>query len=335
MTFTYSFVKTWQALVNVIGTHYATETQTAQEMLFFIKQFLTGALGFKDRDGNAVAVPGGLWTVDNSCDSVTASNWASGTDLITSYDKLVFGASGAARSNFVLKSPASFGGNGYPLYLEVACILTSSQPYAVVTIGKTPNANGSTTVPPTMTDAKTSTGYRIAGSAAVPRLNGWLATDGTFLIAEGLQGLGYIRLGLFLDPIATTDRLAGDLFPWIGGFSTIASGVFTSSALFAAGNALCLRPNGAATTGTEFEIPAVLGSMSATGDMVDNKLPRIPAYVITSDGAPNCSLRGRVDDAKFCPVAATGETLPNAGPAEIVALGTRWSPPLPNEVPVF
>jgi hypothetical protein len=329
MAFTYTPIKTWQMLVNQAQAHFTTILAASQDVGFFILQFLTGALGFQDRSGAAIGSPAGLWTVDCSSDGVTASNWGSNDNKILAYTDIVFGDPGSAHSWFVLRSPASFGGLGYPLYLVCSTAGSSGAPTWKFVLGRTPNGNGTATADPTMTNATTAVVLTGVTGAVQQTGRGMLATDGTFMLATGTAGMNSAQLGLAVLPVAVSDIVPGDGYPWML-WANSDNGQHSNQAspfCLSVGSPRALRPTGSVSTTTIPNIASGLldaTGMGSPGDEADHSLPRMPFYLVTKDGASFTSFRGRVDDIFFGPALAGRLTLPNAGPAEIQLDGSVW-----------
>lgn len=141
-----SLTRTWRFQVNQAIAGGGTGTATCQLLMYAIKQSLIGSGAWTDSAGAAAAAAGNF-TVDYSCDSVTAGTKGDGVDRWAASTNLVWAAAGVAHSWIVLAQ------TGIGASFEVCIDLTNGNvEHAVILMSATGFTGGTTTNRPTAAD---------------------------------------------------------------------------------------------------------------------------------------------------------------------------------------
>lgn len=232
--------KTWQFDTNRLNSDAATSQNAGTAyLLFYIKQFLTGALG---------GATTGLWSVYYSCDGTTAGTPGDGVDRWASQANVVFGSAlNSARSWCVLRSPVLPNGMRVFLLLQAQNWTGASSTAGCSTIFyfKNTPTGGTTTAEPTITDPCI---YRSSGVNTSPtiqwqsatagqrRIHAGLTTDGaTFYFLMGTVGAGYCETSIVFSLLNQAKSADQYPFYWYGYSSATSPGSLSGGAYFSSG----------------------------------------------------------------------------------------------------
>lgn len=210
--------KTWQCDTNRFQNPLNNTPDSCTRVLWYLKAFLKGEVG---------GATSGLWTCAGSSDSATAGMDA--TDRWTgTYDatKLINAAPGTDHSWMVLQHPT--------LGWQVCIDYTGAQYQLSFVYSLAGFTGGSITNRPTATDEVQNASWvnlEFHSNSSDHRMNGALATDGSFIFAGVPIGSGGAFFGWIFQILANTK--SGDTFPanmyvkWAAG----AGGAFNRSAM--------------------------------------------------------------------------------------------------------
>jgi hypothetical protein len=325
--------KTWQMLNNQNDAGHASVNETGQAIAWWLKQFLTGAFGFKDANGDAVASPVGAWHVDCSSDGVTAGVLGDGVDRWVAHTNLLGAAAGSPHAWCLLKSINNFAGLGYPIYYLIDR-RAASMALLYVILGKlTDGANGTIQNAPAMATYGTSAYSNVgkSGLAAAQRLNGALATDGTFCVFEGAVASSFANTVWMVTAIASAEVIAGDLYPFFGHVSnqaTTPGGAATGS--FSTWQGRAHDGNAVTTVGPQQQMIGgndIFGGtgIATTGDAISGLGPVMAVHVATLSSGKT-AFRGRCPDVRFAPENMVNKVEPISGRPNSVVVGQTLQP---------
>jgi hypothetical protein len=298
--------------------------------------------------GNLGGFTLGLWTLDSSCNSITASAPASGIDNLHLKSPAVYTASdwvhaaaASPHSWYVLKSPLMNGINWYMLVASDTATATS----ATIALAKTPFTGGTTTANPTSVDswlmgAAISTWNAGTSSGVLNRFNMALNSLGDFIffpvqVGQATPNFASLCIGV-VAPIGTN---VNDPFPiWTQKFfSATAPGGFDTTQLATATTQASRGPAPAA--GFQVLIaPSQPLLVNNNLDLFTNAQVDLPCWV-AFQSTTTWGMRGRLPDIKFIPKAATpfasGSFMRDGlNNVTMVSVGCLWIP-CDGTVPLF
>lgn len=312
----------------------STSTLMFKSLIWAIKA------AFKNTILMANGVPASsAWTVEYSCDSVTAGTAGDGVDRWTNtFDgtKIVRANGAVAHSWIVLKSPAGLG----PYYL---CIQwNGSVDYQCNFIfSKVAFTGGTTTARPTSTAEIATNQITLFDSgntaAAAAKLHKTVLSDGEIVLIWGKTGIGRATGALGLPRLA--DTVSGDLYP----VACLMDWVTSALAVFHHDNSFLTSSNSAFrtrnSTGTTNIALSTLVLKYATGvatsffdlmtttDLNDGKYldDRILMGIVT---AGFYGIKGRLYDWRWCGSGIANGTMfqQSGGSLSHLKMGAVWIP---------
>lgn len=246
----------------------------------------------------------GLWTCYSSCDSVAFGNGDGVDRWGSTYDptKIVWGTAAAARSWFVLKSPAIAGSNFYIIFAHDR----ANDGLVYASACKTAPTGGTATAKPTSADEwplGTIPTVSANDNAAVGtqfRSNVCLSSTGDFIffthhsLRPSSPGTIPQFGSMFINPVGCH---ASDQFPiFTTGYYSTAAGCFGYSGVGASVNGGNAARTGGNAAGFQTIITVGTPSLSFP-DLLTGKFQALPAWVIVNATAGGTwHMRGRVPD---------------------------------------
>lgn len=311
----------WQESLNNVAADSTSVANNGKSFLWFLKEFLKG--------GTVLTPPTlGLWTVDYSCDSVTAGTAGDAVDRWTTFANIIRAVAGVAHSWMVLKSPTGLCGNG-PYYCILDASGSSDTLFLNLIFSKTAPTGGTTTARPTASDEWTHAANQQVVEAVIAgwRFHAMLASTGEFLImgSKNTSGLIWTSLGAF----AMLERPSGFTPYRLATHVTYnASGSLFNAAFGAAAG---WRGRKVDNSGNYASMTPVMPRVAATyafstipvgGDFYGLDSPRQPVYVYTGDTG-YIGVIGRLPDLKWGCTTQGPIVHPLGGE---ILLGDLWLP---------
>lgn len=187
--------------------------------VWWMKQFLTGALSMVDQSGAATASPSGLWTVAGSSDGVNGA--MDGVDRLgTTFDetKFVWGSSNTSVRSWIVLQNTSLG-----IYICIDLFGQYSGRSACTWMSTTlPTGGSSSSAPsaspvayPSQTGPIDGVWAAFENTIGAGYIHGILATDGSFLVFDSRSGLA--RFASAFGALKLSDTMASDSAPCIFG----------------------------------------------------------------------------------------------------------------------
>lgn len=314
-----TLVRTWTTSLNNVATTASLNAQ-AQQIIRAMKDNYKAA----------------GWTVDYSCDSVTAGTPADGVDRWDSDTDLVWAAGGVAHSWMVLKSPTNYPGTGKTIYLLIACSTGASSQHLVnVTIGSATFTSGSTTTDPTApANNRAFTNKQFIRTPVVAtKYHMMRNTVGDVINVVSTDGVGY---PLHVNGSwQTSGAESADTYPWIGAwcFQDSTRGGFTVANMQNSTHSVTFWPtdNTVISSGGIGSIQAPSDVMSvflAAGSSLTGTFPALPA-ILASQQSLKIALRGTLVDVMLAPtgvVGLQGTVEPASGSSTTAIFGDFWIP---------
>lgn len=295
-----------------------------QSTLFNLKEGLKGTL-VGTNGPNGAPPAGSNWSIDYSCDSVTAGTKGDGVDRWPAYTNVVRGASGAnAKSWVVLTAPVALGS-----FQVCICAVGASNGSFEIALSKVGFTGGTNQARPTATDEATggtSGAYTIADlTVAAGRIHMAKDTTGNAYFLVSRNGVGFfhtlVGFGACLSPPT------GDTTPMFvlwdstastpGAPQTNVSGVGLFTAL---GNGLYRSPdNGEGVSGSSAGFACPNTFQGTTKLDINGKLQTVELKMWTT-GATHAMWRGILPDLMGTNKAkSVGTTLPAGTPQYFIA----------------
>lgn len=243
----------------------------------------------------------------------------------------------ASVSWIVLKSPLMTTPAGsMNFYYTIAYSGTTDQAPLTIVGSKAAPTGGSITARPTATDEWVHTANLQVNDSTngTMRWNGWLTTDGTFVVAGAKTGSGLFSVGLA--GVLLGDTASVDQYPFATfvAYSTGTRGAFTDSTFYANANWRMRTFDGSVASVACSPVAMQVQNTSVcglsypvgTGDFTTGSLGDMPIY-FGDNTASKASIRGRIKDLLYMiGGAASGTVEPIVGTIQSAVLGHLWIP---------
>lgn len=326
----------WYGDINVQTTDSSSLANVAKNILWLIKQLLTGAAS--GTNGGSAPPVGSRWTVVGSSDGVTGAMDSTDRWGAVSFDatKIIrAAANGTAHSWICLKSPDALG----PVYLCISYIAAND--YSIqITGSKVLPTSGSNLNDPTYTQSWVNGPIQFMDSSNVQLYNLHRITnaDGSFYLWGSRVGSGVINLAIQAVKLAETRSTDNyPVFVYVGGSSAGSSVLRTSNVSHTStGAGVGTWKGRSISNGAIMEcvlvVPALGGSSyfvtyNTGSDFVDGLYSRVPPFVAQISSSAY-GIRGRLPDV-LCGATNTGQGNVQRTPGgviERVFIGDFWWP---------
>lgn len=335
------FIRTWQFQNGTVIAASGTALGTARNLLLAIKNAFLGAGAWTDATGAATASSGN-WTVDYSCDSVTAGVPGDAVDRWAAAANLVWAA--GAHSWTVLKQTGMAGGDVY------VCIdlSTATVNQATIVISRAGFMGGTTLARPTAVDEVIDLGagnWGMSAADAAQNLSVQKSADGKAIRVIIVRGGWSSGLWFFEEPNTSANRAPSwsqPFFSYAFGTSTTApassnlvlANFVANASVFSIAAGLPLR----ATLDTpSYAVGNVILAAQAVATDIGAAWPLMPVGVLVKSGnvyVPTAKILdgvkgrdGTLADLWWVPTAmAEGDQMPAAATKNITVFGDMAFP---------